>query len=87
MLTNLSPVTNFVMLQYFHEDEAMLGRPLNILTALFRRRDTFTTRSTWLAQSGVFNDTNMEPRCSHLEIWIFRACCIQQSLVLCLHVA
>ena len=24
-------------------------------------------------------------RCSHLEIWIFYACCINQSLVLCLH--
>ena len=65
------PVTNFIVLPFDHENEAVLEIPLNILTAPFRRRDKFTTRSTWLAQSGVFNDTNMEPRCSHLEIWIF----------------
>ena len=64
-----------------------LGRPLIILTVLYRRTDKFATRSTWLPQSGVFNDTNMEPHCSHSEIWIFRACCFHQSLVLCLHVA
>ena len=48
-------------------------------------RDTSSVIFTALA--GVFNDTDTEPRCSHLEIWIFRACCIRQSLVLCLHVA
>ena len=37
----------------YHEDEAMLGRPLNILDALFRRRNNFTSRSTWLAQEAL----------------------------------
>ena len=49
-LLEKDPVTNFVLLPYYLEDEAMLGGTLNILTALFRRRDKFATRSTWLAQ-------------------------------------
>ena len=40
----------FVVLPYFHEDEAVLGGPLYFLTALFRQRDKFETRSTWLGQ-------------------------------------
>ena len=43
-------VANFFVLPNYHEDETMHGRPLNILTALLRRRDKFATRSTWLAQ-------------------------------------
>ena len=74
-------VTKFIVLPYYHEDEAVLEIPSNILTAPFRRRDKFTTRSIWLAQSGVFNDTNMEPRCSHLEIWSFS--CLLYPTVSC----
>ena len=61
-LLEKDPVTNFVLLPYYLEDEAMLGRTLNILTALFRRRDKFATRSTRLAQKVLSGMKVVTPR-------------------------